>query len=192
MRDEKGRWVAHSEVSVGDKFSRWTVLEKAGMSGTLYSHASYLCLCECGTKRVVEGFSLTSGNSKSCGCFATDNARKRLRTKPYWALYKRLKDQVKITRKEVSITYDEFLEFTKITMCTYCGAPVIWSEWAYNNKNIGGYNLDRKDNSKGYHKDNVVVCCGDCNWTRGDRFTYEEFMLIARVIRHIYKLRRLP
>ena len=186
MRDEKGRWMSHTEISLGDKFFRWTVLEKAGVSGTIRSHATYLCLCVCGTKRIVEGYSLTSGNSKSCGCKAREESRERLRTKPYWALYKSLKSQA----HEVSLTYEDFVQLTKTKKCVYCGVLIRWDEWTFNNRPKGGYNLDRKDNNKGYHKDNVVVCCGLCNWTKGDRFTYEEFLLIAKVIRRIRKMRR--
>ena len=35
------------------------------------------------------------------------------------------------------------------------------------------YNLDRKDNSIGYSKNNCVVCCSTCNYIKGDKFTYE-------------------
>jgi hypothetical protein len=44
---------------------------------------------------------------------------------------------------------------------------------------------DRIDNSKGHTKANVVPCCKDCNFARGDRFTHEEAMILGATIRAI-------
>lgn len=47
-------------------FGRWTVLEKIGKDSS--GSTMWLCKCSCGTTRAVRHSSLTSGNSKSCGC----------------------------------------------------------------------------------------------------------------------------
>ena len=49
----------------GLKFGRWTVLEHVKISRR---PAHWLCVCECGTKRVLNGHNLRSGITKSCGC----------------------------------------------------------------------------------------------------------------------------
>ena len=50
----------------GQKFGKLTVIESAGkLDGRRYH---WLCQCECGKEKVVLGSSLTSGNTKSCGC----------------------------------------------------------------------------------------------------------------------------
>lgn len=60
----------------GSKFTRLQVIEKVGKhSGGNYI---YLCECDCGNTVEVRGGSLTSGNTKSCGCYSADNARERL------------------------------------------------------------------------------------------------------------------
>lgn len=61
------------------RFSRWTVLgvdhreqkyDKNGKkNGGVYY---YKCKCDCGNKGVVNGYSLTSGESRSCGCYSSD------------------------------------------------------------------------------------------------------------------------
>lgn len=54
----------------GRKFGRWTVIRRAGKD----SHGGSLweCLCDCGNIGIIRHSSLTSGNSKSCGCYADD------------------------------------------------------------------------------------------------------------------------
>jgi 5'-deoxynucleotidase YfbR-like HD superfamily hydrolase len=89
----------------------------------------------------------------------------------------------------VTLTYKEFLEFTKTTKCHYCDSDVLWSKRVNRGKGSSCTNLDRKDNSLGYSKDNCVVCCGCCNRTKGDRFTYDEFMLLSHGLRLVQYLR---
>jgi len=40
------------------------------------SGAQWLCVCDCGTKRIVRGGNLRSGNSTSCGCLTRENTSK--------------------------------------------------------------------------------------------------------------------
>ncbi len=61
-------------IQPGDRFGRWTVaaLSEVRIRGGL----AYLCICECGTFRVVERQSLHRGRSKSCGCAVASRAKK--------------------------------------------------------------------------------------------------------------------
>ena len=49
----------------GNRYGKWVVLKRAENSprGT-----RWLCKCDCGTERVVDGGSLRDGKSQSCGC----------------------------------------------------------------------------------------------------------------------------
>lgn len=58
----------------GEQFGRWTVLQCAGRGK--HGELQYKCRCECGTERIIRRSSLTSGNSKSCGCLSKDIAKK--------------------------------------------------------------------------------------------------------------------
>jgi hypothetical protein len=49
----------------GRTFGRWTAIERIQ---TLSKGTKWRCLCSCGKEGVVLTSSLTSGNSKSCGC----------------------------------------------------------------------------------------------------------------------------
>jgi 5'-deoxynucleotidase YfbR-like HD superfamily hydrolase len=182
------------------EFSRWTVVKPMGVikhnRGT-----SYLCRCVCGNERVVEGYALTRGESTSCGCYHVDSRRK----KPFEALYNRLVRTASEHNHGVQFSYEEFVKFTCEKTCHYCSGPVEWNAYTslWEPKRLRrvkdseplprtkhtGYNLDRKDNSLGYSVDNCVVCCGSCNRTKGDRFTYEEFLIIAHSLRLVQYLR---
>lgn len=52
----------------GKKFGRLKALEY------IYPH-KYLCLCECGTKKVFNSGALTSGTTISCGCYRSIHAK---------------------------------------------------------------------------------------------------------------------
>lgn len=50
----------------GKRFSRWTVLSRGpdGKRGI----PTWLCRCQCGIERFINGYNLTAGISQSCGC----------------------------------------------------------------------------------------------------------------------------
>lgn len=85
-------------------------------------------------------------------------------------------DKRKKLKTFCDLTGDEFLALAK--ECVYCG----------DNKNVG---LDRIDNTMGHDKKNVLPCCLDCNKTRGDRYTVDEFFKLAKVIVEIKNSRSL-
>lgn len=58
---------------VGLKFSRLTVISQEPSKN---GRTRWLCVCDCGKNVVVDGKSLTSGNTKSCGCQKRDSAIK--------------------------------------------------------------------------------------------------------------------
>ena len=59
----------------GEVFGRLTVVQFAEKNK--YKQARWLCRCSCGTEKVIEGYSLTRGHTKSCGCLAKEALIKR-------------------------------------------------------------------------------------------------------------------
>jgi hypothetical protein len=47
-------------------FEKLTVIKRAGSD--TFNNALWLCQCECGNKKIIAGFSLRKGDTKSCGC----------------------------------------------------------------------------------------------------------------------------
>ena len=64
----------------GQKFNRWTVIKLAPKAKN--GSSMWYCKCDCGTERIVNGYTLTSGKSKSCGCLSVDvNKSEEVRAK---------------------------------------------------------------------------------------------------------------
>jgi hypothetical protein len=118
-----------------------------------------------------------TGTCSSCMALQLlPSALKARRLRPFEATY-----NIMVSRyKDLTISYEEFLEFTKITSCTYCGVTINWKPYSSQNMN-----LDRMINELGHTKGNLVVCCGKCNRIKGNHFTYDEFMLLAPILKLI-------
>ena len=116
---------------------------------------------------------------------AYKGVRLNRRKRPFEATYNAF---AKRARYPITITYEQFFELTKIKECHYCGRPIYWQEYRNSldtNKKLGGNgsNLDRIDNDKPYTTDNVVVCCGRCNYAKGSHFTYDEWKQLGTIIK---------
>ena len=59
----------------GLKFGRWVAI-KRGKNGNR-KETRWQCLCECGNERLVKAYSLTHGDSQSCGCLQKELTRKK-------------------------------------------------------------------------------------------------------------------
>ena len=53
----------------GKTFGRWTVISFSCIQNR---KTMWLCQCSCGSTRLVDGYFLRNGRSKSCGCHARD------------------------------------------------------------------------------------------------------------------------
>ena len=71
----------------GKRFGRLVVICRAEGE---YIRPYYNCICDCGNKIIVEGRSLTSNNTKSCGCLHRQQLAERNRKhgERYTRLYK--------------------------------------------------------------------------------------------------------
>lgn len=56
----------------GQKFERLDVIERRGKD--IKGQILWLCRCDCGTEKIVAGTMITTGRTKSCGCFQRDMA----------------------------------------------------------------------------------------------------------------------
>lgn len=100
---------ARESKLTGETFGRLTVVR---MSGKKASNGNNLweCNCSCGTKGIlVRGASLSSGNTKSCGCYARE--RRIEGKKPDFEKYERIAEYYlthssQDTKKEFLVSYN--------------------------------------------------------------------------------------
>lgn len=52
---------------IGDRFGKWEVVAATERTATAKKLKTWICRCDCGTKRFVAEQSLKNGRSKSCG-----------------------------------------------------------------------------------------------------------------------------
>lgn len=111
-----------------------------------------------------------------------------IRKRPHEQRYNHFKDSVLRTNKRrnreicFELTYEQYLEFTKITNCEYCNLPIPWTPHYDKHLKQRGSFIDRKDSNIGYTPNNCVVCCGRCNRIKNKFFSHEEFIEIAKIL----------
>jgi 5-methylcytosine-specific restriction endonuclease McrA len=79
----------------------------------------------------------------------------------------------------MTVSFVEWTDLTSKDSCHYCGGTL----------GTMGHSLDRKYNEIGYTLENVVACCGECNFMKR-RMPYHEFVLLSPALREIKKLRQ--
>lgn len=161
----------------------WLGLRPVGTKATLRSW--WNCLCDCGKETNVMQTSLTSGNTKSCGCSWKEAALKSYKGLHHGVISSIMNNYVQSSKKRGS----EFLllreEFEKLirSECYYCKCPnsnikksknSLEEDFLYNG-------IDRVDNNLGYTSNNVVPCCKTCNFMKKDMPQNEFIDWIKRV-----------
>ena len=164
-------------------FGRLTVLEKLEKRAP-NRHILWKCKCSCGREKITSSNSLQTGHVQSCGCLRKESEKLRNRKRPYEFLYNFVKRVAEKRRHEFDLSYEQFLNFTRVGQCHYCYKPIIWSEHATreSRRNMA-YHLDRVNNERGYIFSNLVVCCTRCNVGRNQYFTYEEWYRMTEPFR---------
>lgn len=141
----------------GMQFGRLTAIRR--VENDKHGHAQWECLCECGNTAIVLKSSLTSGKTKSCGCYYKDTRKtsaathnqSKTRLFRVWAnMHQRCenpnnKDWKYYGGKDVKVC-EEWTTFEG------------FSKWALNNGYREDLTIDRISVDEGYSPNN-------CRWT---------------------------
>jgi len=89
-------------------------------------------------------------------------------------------------RHKVTISKEDFTEWYKKQprKCAYCGIAEVDLQRATDPLIKSTYQLsvDRINNSRGYEKGNLVLCCLRCNQVKGEFLTHEEMRWVGQQI----------
>ena len=65
---------------IGQQFGRLAIIDEAPRSEWRNRNRHYVCLCECGNKKIISWTDLRSGNVNSCGCLKKEKLSARQST----------------------------------------------------------------------------------------------------------------
>ena len=173
----------------GLKFGRWTIL-KFSHQNAKKNHSYWWCRCDCGTERIVEGTSVKSGHTLSCGCWNREQHTLPLGEAAFRAILRNYREGAKRRGLHYSLSVEEFRRIIALD-CHYCGRPPEqWIEHSTKRTYHGNYvynGIDRVNNLVGYVSDNCVPCCSTCNAAKSN-MTKEDFLAWVGRIYHRHSL----
>jgi len=177
LRKGEKRGIAYNRLSlVGKRFTRLVVLKDAENHPTT-GESQWECLCDCGNKTITTGYSLTSGNTKSCGCYHKIRTRQLFSSSIEDLTISRVlcdyRKSARVKGYTFELSHEHIAELIN-KECHYCGAEP-GNSMKQHNRMITYQGIDRLDNSKGYTPDNVVSCCIVCNKMK-KALSHDEFV----------------
>lgn len=154
------------ETFIGQRFGRLVIegvisIEKGGRVRKHFD-----CICDCGNRSTPLTYTLKSGRATSCGCYGDEVRKKSNALKEY------AEDETALSRTPIYHVWQAMKarcrRVTHMSYADYGGRgidyPDHWEKFLafYEDMSKGyepGLELDRKDNNKGYSKEN-------CRWVK--------------------------
>ncbi len=174
----------------GQTFGKLTVVERTenwSNKAKTCIFSVWICQCECGNLKKVNGTSLTQGRTVSCGCIKKET--KYAEGSSFGRLFDSYKSNAKRRGIPFELTDRQFLELISMP-CHYTGrAP--YRKYAHKRRDgktpdAFTYNgIDRIDPSKGYTVDNCVACCFEVNRAKSDMSKDDFLKMIDDIHYHI-------
>ncbi len=167
--------MASKARAIGTKIGQRTLLALMGINE--HGRRSWKTQCACGA--IVCCTTEQAKRSLRCIKCGHKGPRPWRKKRPFEVTYNALRQR---GRHPVLISYEQFIEFTKIQECHYCGTPVLWEPYRKPGLTTAS-NLDRKDNDQPYVMNNIVVCCLRCNKAKNTHFSYDEWKQLGAIVR---------
>lgn len=142
----------------GQVFGRLTVIERFRSRN---GRVTWLCRCECGKLHEAVSHALTSGHTKSCGCWKDERNTSTPSTHGHASRAKGISPtyrtwQAMITRC-TNVSVKSYQDYGARGISVYAGWLVFENFLADMGEKPSGMSIERMDNEKGYGPDN-------CKW----------------------------
>jgi hypothetical protein len=138
----------------GKKFGRLTVISKV-QSSKIKGKTAWYCICECGGSTVVRSTCLTSGGTKSCGCFRRELGHNKGKHHSCSTRLYRIWSGIK--QRTSPNNPQHFGCYKDVYLCKEWESFVVFQKWSLENGYTDQLTIDRVDNHKGYNPNN-------CRW----------------------------
>lgn len=145
---DKGNKIDHSII--GKKFGKLTVIEFSHIDKR--KSANFKCICDCGNKKICNGYSLKRGRTKSCGCISSPSAYKTIKI----GLWNHIKYNAQIRNIELLIDPKDIYEQFQLQngICALSGLKITLGT-TRNSWTSSTASLDRINSQKPYIKGNI-------------------------------------
>ena len=140
----------------GQKFGRLTVLYRYGYSNENKKHITWMCKCDCGNQKVVNGDDLKRGSTKSCGCLKSEGNNKK-----HGLSYSKLRNSYRAMKERCTLkTHKHYKNYggRGIKVCDeWANSFETFAQWALENGYKEGLTIDRINVDGNYEPSN-------CRW----------------------------
>lgn len=139
------------KILIGKKYNMLTVLKKD-------KPGYYICRCDCGNIRTIKTYNLTSGSTKSCGCYhkkmiAIQSTIHGLSKHPLYKTWHNMRSRCKNPNASKYKLYGG----KGIKVCKEWDENFVsFYNWAINNKWEKGLSIERLDSNKNYEPNNCI------------------------------------
>ena len=179
----------------GQKFGRLTLIER--VENNKFNQVQWKCRCDCGKEVIVKAYSLTTGQTKSCGCLKKEqnyiNIAKVKHNMTNTRLYNIWRDMksrcLNPNNKRHKFYFDK-----GITVCyEWKNDFMNFYNWAINNGYRDNLKIDRINNNGNYEPKNcrwATITEQNNNQSNNIRIKYNESEYTLSELSKIYNIKR--